>query len=90
MKSILKKIEAAVISKEIIVLNITKDINNKAQVEECFHIKKDNSFKEEDVGIWEFIKNFDDNMLYKEERWMHVYMKFQNAINPLDKRKINA
>ena len=51
MKSILKKIEAAVISKEIIVLNITKDINNKAQVEECFHIKKDNSFKEEDVGI---------------------------------------
>ena len=63
MTSIIKKKEAAVISKEIIVRNITEDINTNAQAEECFHIKKYSSFKEEDVSICEFIKkNYEGNI----------------------------
>ena len=48
MTSIIKKKEAAVISKEIIVRNITEDINTNAQAEECFRIKKYSLFKEKD------------------------------------------
>ena len=51
MTSIIKKKEAAVISKEIIAQNIMEDINTNAQAEECFCIKKYSSFKEKDVSI---------------------------------------
>ena len=68
MTSIIKKKEAAVISKEIIVRNITEDINTNAQAEECFRIKKYGSFKEKDVSICEFIKrNYEDNIALQRE-----------------------
>ena len=40
MENIIKKKEAAVISKEIIVRNIMVDINTNAQAEEWFRIKR--------------------------------------------------
>ena len=53
MTSIIKKKEAAVISKEIIVPNITEDINTNAQAEGCFRIKMYSSFKEKDISFCE-------------------------------------
>ena len=68
MTSIIKRKESAVISKEIIVRNITEDINTNAQAEECFRIKKYSLFKEKDVSICEFIKrNYEDNIALKRE-----------------------
>ena len=68
MTSIIKKKEAAVISKEIIVQNIMKDIITNAQAKECFRIKKYSSFKEKDVSICEFIKrNYKDNIVLQRE-----------------------
>ena len=68
MTSIIKKKEADVISKEIIVRNITEDINTNAQAEEGFRIKKYSSFKEKDVSICEFIKrNYEDNIALRRE-----------------------
>ena len=85
MTSIIKKKEADVISKEITVRNITEDINTNAQPEECFRIKKYSLFKENlSKGITKM------TLLYKEKRWMHVYMKFQNVKNGLERSKINA
>ena len=63
MASIIKNKEAAAISKEIIIRNITEKINTNAQAEECFRIKKYVSFKEKDISICEFIKrNYEDNI----------------------------
>ena len=56
------------ISKEIIVRNVTEDINTNAQVEECFRIKQYSSFKEKDVSICEFIKrNYEDKITLQKE-----------------------
>ena len=68
MTSIIKNKEAAAISKDIIVRNITEEINTNAQAEECFRIKKYSSFKEKDVSIREFIKrNNEDNIALQRE-----------------------
>ena len=68
MTSIIKNKEAAAISKDIIVRNITEEINTNAQAEECFRIKKYSSFKEKDVSICEFIKrNYEDNIALQRE-----------------------
>ena len=68
MTSIIKNKEAAAISKDIIVRNITEEINTNAQAEECFRIKKYSSFKEKDVSICEFIKrNHEDDIALQRE-----------------------
>ena len=68
MTSIIKNKEAAAISKDIIVRNITEEINTNAQAEQCFRIKKYSSFKEKDVSICEFIKrNYEDNIALQRE-----------------------
>ena len=68
MTSIIKNKEAAAISKEIIVRNITEEIDTNAQAEECFRIKKYSSFKKKDVSICEFIKrNYEDSIALQSE-----------------------
>ena len=68
MTSIIKKKEAAVISKEITVRNITDDINTNAQPEECFRIKKYSSFKDKGISIFKIIKkNYKDNIDLQRE-----------------------
>ena len=68
MTSIIKKKEAAVISKEITVRNITDDINTNAQPEDCFRIKKYSSFKDKGISIFKIIKkNYEDNIDLQRE-----------------------
>ena len=64
----MKNKEPAAISKDIIVWNISEEINTNAQAEECFRIKKYSSFKEKDVSICEFIKrNYEDNIALQRQ-----------------------
>ena len=90
MTSIVKKKEAAIISKEIIIRNVTKDINTNAQVnvfvlKNKVHLKRKTSvFQNLSKVITKTI------LLYKEKRWMHVYMKFQKVKNRLERSKVNA
>ena len=68
MTSVIKKKEAAAISKEIIVQNIMEDINTIAQEEDCFSIKKNSSFKKKDVSICKFLKrNYEGNTALQRE-----------------------
>ena len=92
MTSIIKKKEGAIISKEIIVRNITEDINTNAQAEECFRVKEYGSFKEKEMSVFANLSKgiTKITLFYKEKRWVHVYMKFQNVKNRLERSKINA
>ena len=71
MASIIKKKEAAVVLKEIIVRNTTEDININAQAEELLksivHLKRKMSvFRNLSKEITKI------KLLYKEKRWMHA------------------
>ena len=90
MTSIIKNKEAAAISKDIIVRNITEEINTNAQAEECFRIKKYSSFKEKDVSICEFIKrNYEDNIALQRETvdaCLHEISKRKNSARKMESK----
>ena len=90
MTSIIKNKEAAAISKDIIVRNITEEINTNAQAEECFRIKKYSSFKEKDVSICEFIKrNYEDNITLQRETvdaCLHEISKRKNSARKMESK----
>ena len=90
MTSIVKKKEAAIISKEIIIRNVTKDINTNAQVN-VFVLKNKVHLKRQTSVFANLSKVITKTiLLYKEKRWMHVYMKFQKVKNRLERSKVNA
>ena len=80
MTSIIKKKEAAVISKEIIVRNIAEEVNTNDQAEECFRIKKYSSFKEKDVSICEFIKRNYEERKKQGKCLIKVCEKIMNGV----------
>ena len=92
MTSIIKKKEAAVISKEITVRNITDDINTNAQPEECFVLKSIVHLKTKVSVFSKLSKRITKiTLIYKEKRLMDVvYMNFQNVKDRLERSKINA